>query len=169
MSLVYLRLGALALATLASALITGFFYAYHCSVMPGLAASEPMVAIRAMQGINAVVRNPVFAFSFFGTPAFGVVAALAFVSARRTRAGAFAWAGVILYGLGAFATTFVYNVPLNERLAAVVPTAETAPELWRDYAEPWVRWNAVRMLASVAAFASFTAALVVSVPTVSRR
>ena len=66
------RLFFLALCILTSALISGFFYAYYCSVMPGLAATDPESAIRAMQGINAVVRNASFAFSFFGTLAFGV-------------------------------------------------------------------------------------------------
>ena len=60
------RLSVLALCILASALISGFFYAYYCSVMPGLAATDAESAIRAMQGINAVVRNGTFAFSFFG-------------------------------------------------------------------------------------------------------
>jgi len=159
MSLDYVRLGVLALATLASALIAGFFYAYHCSVMPGLAASEPVAAIRAMQSINAVVRNSVVAFSFFGTLVFGVAAAVLSLPTRSTWSRALVWAGVVVYGLGALVVTFVYNVPLNERLAAVSPTPASASELWRDYADPWVRWNVVRMIASIAAFIAFTAAL----------
>jgi uncharacterized membrane protein len=62
---------------LACALSAGFFYTYSISVMPGLAAADPLSAIRAMQGINAVIRTPVFAFAFFGALLFPVAAALA--------------------------------------------------------------------------------------------
>jgi hypothetical protein len=50
---------------LAGALSAGFFYTYSISVMPGLAAADPLSGIRAMQGINAVIRTPVLAFAFF--------------------------------------------------------------------------------------------------------
>jgi uncharacterized membrane protein len=49
------------------AAVAGFFYAYQVSVIWGLDAVEPRVAIRAMQGINAEVRNFWFAPSFFGS------------------------------------------------------------------------------------------------------
>jgi uncharacterized membrane protein len=81
MAMRFLRLFCLALSVLAAALIAGFFYAYHCSVMPGLAATDAVSAIKAMQGINAVVRNAVFAFSFFGTLAFGGIATLLLIGA----------------------------------------------------------------------------------------
>jgi uncharacterized membrane protein len=62
---------------LASALSAGFFYTYSISVMPGLAAADPSSAIRAMQGINAVIRTPVFAFAFFGALLFPLAVSLA--------------------------------------------------------------------------------------------
>jgi len=79
------RLFFLTLCILTSALISGFFYAYHCSVMPGLEAADPETAIRAMQGINAVVRNASFAFSFFGTLVFGAIAIFLLVGAAAGR------------------------------------------------------------------------------------
>lgn len=56
----------LILATLTTGLISGFFYAYACSVTLGLALLPDEQYIQAMQAINATVRNGVFAFSFFG-------------------------------------------------------------------------------------------------------
>src|ERR671916_2905068 len=58
-----LSLGA---ATLTTGLISGFFYAYACSVTLGLALLPDEQYVEAMQAINATVRNGVFAFSFFG-------------------------------------------------------------------------------------------------------
>ena len=60
------RLLTLTLATLTTGLISGFFYAYACSVTLGLALLPDEQYIEAMQAINATVRNGVFAFSFFG-------------------------------------------------------------------------------------------------------
>jgi uncharacterized membrane protein len=153
----FLRLFCLALSVLAAALIAGFFYAYHCSVMPGLAATD--AAIKAMQGINAVVRNAVFAVSFFGTLAFGGIATLLLIDAGGWPL-ALALLGTAIYGLGAFMVTLLYSVPLNEGLATVVPTTENAAAIWRAYLEPWMFWNALRMLMSGLTLAAFTASLV---------
>jgi hypothetical protein len=95
----FLRLFCLALSVLAAALIAGFFYAYHCSVMPGLAATNAVSAIKAMQGINAVARNAVFAVSFFGTLAFGGIATLLLIGAGGWPL-ALALLGTAIYGLG---------------------------------------------------------------------
>ena len=153
------RLSVLALCIFASALISGFFYAYYCSVMPGLAATDPESAIKAMQGINAVVRNATFAFSFFGTLVLGAIATVLLIGVGG-RPLALALAGTAIYGLGAFMVTLLYSVPLNEWLATVTPTPQNAAELWRDYFEPWVFWNALRTLMSVLALAAFTASFV---------
>ena len=153
------RLSVLALCIFASALISGFFYAYYCSVMPGLAATDAESAIRAMQGINAVVRNGTFAFSFFGTLAFGAVAIFLLIGAGG-RPLAVALVGTALYGLGAFMVTLLYSVPLNEALATVTATPENAAQIWQDYFRPWTFWNALRTLMSVLSLAAFTASFV---------
>ena len=159
MTMRFLRLFCLALSVLASALIAGFFYAYHCSVMPGLAATDAVSAIKAMQGINAVVRNAVFAFSFFGTLAFGGIAILLLIGAGSWPL-ALALLGTAIFGLGAFMVTLLYSVPLNEGLANIVPTAENAAAIWQAYLEPWMFWNTLRMVMSVLTLAAFTASLV---------
>jgi uncharacterized membrane protein len=143
---------------LAAALIAGFFYAYSISVMPGLGVSDPLAAALAMRGINAVIRTPVFAFSFFGALAFPIAAGLL---ARRRAVAVLAVAGGLVYGIGGVGVTFMVNAPLNEALAAASPTAASAPDLWRYYAIPWTAWNHVRTLASIIAFALVTTALVV--------
>jgi uncharacterized membrane protein len=162
MALVLATNALLSLDLLASALTADFFYAYSVSVMPGLAAAgDPIAALRAMQGINAVVRTPMFAFAFFGALAFPLLAAAVAAAARRRAAAALALAGALAYGLGAFAVTFAVNVPMNEALAAVQPvTAEQAGEVWSRYAGPWITWNHIRTAASILSFALISAALV---------
>ena len=53
---------------LLSAAIFGFFYAWVCSTMWGLDSTDPRVAIKAMQAMNASVVNGIFAPAFFATP-----------------------------------------------------------------------------------------------------
>lgn len=164
-----LRISVTGLATLAAALVCGFFYAYDCSVMVGFAAAEPQVAIAAMQSINATVRNLPFAFSFFGTLGLGLLAAILALRQLNRPATAALWLGVALYGLGGFGVTMLMNVPLNVALAGVVVTPETAAMIWRDYAEPWQFWNAVRMLASGLALVAFVTALILEAADRQRR
>ncbi len=40
----------------------------------------------------------------------------------------------------------VCNVPLNDKLAKVLPAATDMETQWRDYRGPWTRWNHVRTL-----------------------
>ncbi len=154
-----LTLAFLLLTTLASALIAGLFYAYHWTVMPGLNAIEPLAAIKAMNSINVVILNPLFFFSFFGSLLFGAVTAILYLWTARDAATLLVWAGFLAYAIGTFGVTIVFNVPLNNQLAASSPTAATAATIWREYYDPWMYWNLIRTLAAIAAFVLFVAAL----------
>ena len=148
----------LLLTTFASALSAGLFYTYHWTAMPGLNAIEPMAAINAMKSINVVILNPVFAFSFFGTLLFGAVTALLYFWSVRSAAFC-VWAGFLLYAVGTFGVTIMFNVPLNNQLAASTPTAATSATIWREFYDPWMYWNLIRTLAAIAAFILFLAAV----------
>jgi uncharacterized membrane protein len=152
----------LALGILASALMAGFFYAYSISVMPGLTkAGDPLIATRAMQGINAAVGTPIFAFAFFGALAFPLLAAATALAAYPWQVAALTLAGALAYGLGAFAVTFAFNIPLNNTLASATPkAAEDAAQVWRSYVGPWLAWNHLRTVSSILALVLLTAALV---------
>lgn len=130
--------------------IFGFFYAWICSTMWGLDATDPRVAIQAMQDMNASVRNIVFMPAFFATP-FVLIAAgmLALRAAARAAAGWFVAAG-LLYLFGGMILTFVVNVPMNEALALLeVPETEAeARAVWEAYSQPWQRWNLTRTVFS---------------------
>ena len=136
------------LSLLLSAAIFGFFYAWVCSTMWGLDAIDPRVAIAAMNGMNASVRNAVFAPAFFGTgPILLATAGLAALTGHRGAAGCFVAAGAA-YLAGAFAVTLAVNVPMNQALmAAPVPQdIETAAQLWQDYSGRWQVYNLIRTL-----------------------
>lgn len=140
--------GLCALALLLAGAIAGFFYAYSSSVMRGLNAVPPEHAIIAMQGINATVRNALFAPAFFGTPLAALAAGAALWLMRRRAAGMAMVAAALVYLLGAFWPTFAINVPMNEALAAMKADAAEAGRIWGDYAARWNWWNGIRAIAS---------------------
>ena len=140
-------------AIIASLLMTGaifgFFYAWVCSVMWGLDAADPRVAISAMQAVNASIRNAVFATAFFGTPVMLLVTAILVWARSRAGALAFGLAALVYLG-GGLIVTLAVNVPMNEALARVeVPQSVTAArEIWEAYSGPWQAWNLARTVVS---------------------
>jgi uncharacterized membrane protein len=155
------RHGLILAGLLASALSAGFFYTYAVSVMPGLAAADPSSAIRAMQGINAVIRTPIFAFAFFGSLLFPLAVSLMAWIGRERQVAVLAFLSAAIYGPGVFAVTFLVNVPLNEALARANPTSDTAAGLWSNYYGPWTTWNHLRAICACLTFGLFAAAAVV--------
>jgi uncharacterized membrane protein len=53
----------------------------------------------------------------------------------------------------------VFNVPLNNALAALQPSAPEAGAVWATYLKDWTFWNHVRTVASAVASGLFVAAL----------
>ena len=47
-----------------------------------------------------------------------------------------------------FVVTMVFNVPLNDALAAADTSSPEAASLWARYLKDWTFWNHVRMAAS---------------------
>ena len=128
----------------------GFFFAWQCSTVIGLNQIEPAIAIRAMQAMNASVRNMAFGLAFFGTPV--VLAGFAIAMAVQAQRGRFAMliAALLVHLGGVIAVTATINVPLNQILAQVDPHADPAiaAQIWANYAGPWLVGNLWRTLSS---------------------
>lgn len=150
-------------AALGCGLIAGTFFAFSTFVMKALASVSAERGIAAMQSINVVVLNPLFLGVFVGTAALCLVlAALALV--RWAQPGA-AWLliGSVLYLFGNLFVTRAFNIPLNNSLAQLEPSAAgSATELatsWQAYVRDWTRWNHVRTITALLGAAAFTGAL----------
>lgn len=63
----------------------------------------------------------------------------------------------LLYVVGTFGVTMVFNQPMNLRLAALAPSQALAYRA--QYVDTWTRWNHVRTAASLLSAAVFVAAL----------
>jgi uncharacterized membrane protein len=146
------------LAALGCALMAGLFFAFSVSVMRGLARIPPAAGIAAMQAINIVILNPVFGLVFFGTTAVCLIGAVAAIVQWDQPASTYMLGGGLLYLIGAFGVTVVFNVPRNNALAAVDAASPEGARVWAGYLVTWPAWNHVRAIASLAA----TAALIVA-------
>lgn len=137
-------------ALVAAGLIAGLFYAYACSVMPGLARGDDKTFVEAMRGINVAIVNPVFMLTFLGAPVLAGVAIFLNPGPRPWVIAGFAFL------LAMIVITAVVNIPLNNALdsggddyAAVRAAFETV----------WVRWNVLRAVVSTAGFGCLVGAV----------
>ncbi|PSH62559.1 hypothetical protein CU102_25210 [Phyllobacterium brassicacearum] len=143
------------LAALGSGLMAGLFFAFSSFVMAALAKLPPEQGISAMNSINVTILNATFGLAFFGTAVLCL--ALGVISALRWAEPGSAWllAASLLYLAGTIAVTMVFNVPLNDALAAVTPESPEGTALWTRYLAEWLPWNHVRTLANIAALIAF--------------
>ncbi|ONK10280.1 anthrone oxygenase family protein [Streptomyces sp. MP131-18] len=137
---------AAAVTLVAAAAVTGVFFAFSVSVMPGLNAVGPGEAVRAMQSINAKILNPAFLGAFVGAPIAAALTGALLLLLDHRAAGLAFLAAAVVYVLGAFLPTAAVNVPMNDALAAVGSPEDThrAARAWADYAPRWTRWNTLR-------------------------
>jgi uncharacterized membrane protein len=125
------------LCTMGTGLITGVFFAFSAFVMRALARLPEPQGIAAMQSINIAVINPAFLGVFVGTAISGI-AVIVIILLRWERAGAaYLLAGALLYLGGTFLVTILFNVPLNNTLAAAAPTDADSARLWAEYLWQW--------------------------------
>jgi uncharacterized membrane protein len=67
--------------------------------------------------------------------------------------------GGVLYVVGMFVVTMVFNVPLNDALAAAEPSSSEAASLWARYLTDWTFWNHARTISCTVASALFMVAI----------
>lgn len=140
-------------AVIGSGLMAGLFFVFSVCVMQALSRLPPEQGIAAMNSINVVIQNPLFLIAFMGTALLG----LALIAAAFIWGGQGSYlpaAGGFVYIVGTLMVTMVFNVPLNNALAAA--SGQAAVDLWQQrYLTDWVRWNHVRTLASTGSLGLF--------------
>ena len=144
------------IAALGTGLISGVFFIFSVAIMRALERIPNGAA--AMQSINVVIINPMFLGVFLGTGIFCGVLAVVSVMSWEQPGRKWLMAGALLYLIGSIGVTIVFNVPMNDALVSATP--ENLDRVWNDYLTNWTFWNHVRTVASLAASASFIAALV---------
>ncbi|KQV21790.1 DUF1772 domain-containing protein [Kitasatospora sp. Root107] len=149
-------------ATLTMGLSAGLFFAYSCSVMPGLAKADDRTFVETMQRINVAILNGWFMLVFLGAIVLTLLAVV--LQFRGGDRSLLPWliAAAVLY-MVVLVVTGAVNVPLNDQLAAA-GSLDGIPDLAavrETFETTWVRWNTVRTVSATAGFGCLVAALVV--------
>jgi len=147
------------IAALGSGLVGGVFFAFSSFVMPGLARMPAAGGIAAMNSINVTAVTPLFMTALFGTALVCLIVGIGAAMGWAQSNSLWLAAGSVVYLAGIVMVTIVFNVPLNDALAAVDPAGANGAGLWSRYLDEWVMWNHVRTVTGMAALACFIAAL----------
>lgn len=146
-------------ALLGSGLIAGAFFVFSVAVMAALRRLPANEGMAAMQSINVVIQNPAFLGVFVGTALLSIALAVMSFLDWRPGASSYVLAGALLYFVGSFLLTILFNVPLNNALDAADATSPAGQEVWKNYLSAWTFWNHIRTVASLFATAAFALSL----------
>lgn len=135
-------------------LLAGLYFAFSTFIMTAFARIDQAHGIAAMNSINTTILGSLFMPFFFGTALAGAVLAILALFRWDEPGAAVMLAGGLVYVIGMFLVTVIYNVPLNNELART-----GAAEVWSRYLKDWTFWNHVRTVASGMAMALFIAAI----------
>ncbi len=140
-------------------LIGGLYFAFSTFIMTSLGRIDQASGIAAMNAINVDIVRCVFLPLFLLTSL--ACAVLIVVGGLNWNApGSLAMiAGGLLYVIGMFVVTMIFNVPLNNALAAVSGNGSEAGAVWARYLSDWTMWNHVRTITSTLAVGLFIYAL----------
>jgi uncharacterized membrane protein len=147
----------LLVTAMSAALVAGIFYAFSSFVMAALGRLPSEQGIDAMNAINVTVYTPSFMILFMGTTLLcGILAVWSLFSIGSFHSQ-LVLAASLLFVVGCFGFTILFNVPLNKQLAAA--TADNREMLWQDFLRDWTTWNTVRTIGATVSAALFILAL----------
>jgi uncharacterized membrane protein len=126
-----------ALLQLSMIVMVGLYFIFSNTVMRVLATHHNGAEV--MNGINAVILNPLFLFLFAVSGAAGVYF-------FWFHTGFQALSGLVFF-IGTTVVTMLFNVPLNNKLKDA--GSEHIASIWAEYLTRWVKWNHVRTICGV--------------------
>lgn len=145
------------------ALIAGLFYAYSCSINPGLGKLGDGEYLRAMQSINRAILNPWFFASFMGT--LLLMPVFTWMVFKNEGVGITFYlvlAAAVIYAAGVFGVTVIGNVPLNESLDKAnldITNSEQLKTLRAGFEISWNKFHGIRTGANLISLLLFLLAL----------
>ena len=150
------------ISTLGCGLVAGIFFAFSTFVMQALGRLLPAQGVEAMQKINVTVLNPWFLGVFMGTAVICLLLAVSTIWRWDQPGSFFLLVGCLLYLIGTFLVTVVFNVPMNNALEKMDSSSGEASDYWNNmYLTKWTFWNHVRTGAALLGMALLIIALLI--------
>lgn len=146
-------------SALGSALHAGLFFAFSAFIMTALGRIDAAHGASAMQSINSTILRSLFMPVFLGTTVVALILAVWAVLRWGQSGSTLMFAAGLIYVLGMFGCTMVFNVPLNNELARVDAASVEGASIWSRYRKNWTLWNHIRTIASVVACALYIGAI----------
>ncbi|MDJ0993876.1 MAG: DUF1772 domain-containing protein [Dinoroseobacter sp.] len=133
------------LSILAYALVAGVFLAFSDFIMRSLAITGGVGGVEAMQAINREVFRWIFMTLFLGMAGLSLfIAGYSWVELNGP-AGMLIFVSALVYLIGCFGVTVIFNVPMNQALAGMELSSEATRDYWlQTYVPRWTFWNSVR-------------------------
>lgn len=137
------------IASLSAGLMAGVYLAFSTFIMRSFDQLGAVQAADAMNTVNEVILRSWFMALFFGSTLLYAVLAGYAVFAADLAGRWWLFAAGLIYVVGMFLFTALFNVPLNNRLAAAGVDDSTRVEAWKHYFVYWTRWNHLRAICSL--------------------
>jgi len=136
-------------AALSSGVMAGVYLAFSSFIMRSFNQLDASQAVAAMNAINITIVRSVFMPVFFGSTIISIcLIVTSIVYWDEVGAGVMLIAGVV-YFMGMFVCTVLFNVPLNNFLATLKGDTDNFQQAWAEYYKVWTNWNHVRVISSL--------------------
>jgi uncharacterized membrane protein len=145
-------------SAVASGLLAGLYFAFSAFIMQALASIDRAAGATAMNAINRVILRSAFMPLFAGSSLSSLLLAAIALTRWDAPGSPAMLAGGLIYFVGMFMVTMLFNVPLNNALDVTDPANESSATTWAEYLHRWTRWNHVRTITSTAALVLFVVA-----------
>ena len=139
----------LTIAAIGAGLMAGVYFAFSGFIMRSLDQLGAVPATDAMNAINEVILRSWFMALFFGSTLLYAVLAAVAVFDTDLAGRWLLFATGLIYVVGMFLCTALFNVPLNNRLANAGNDDNAKAETWTHYFKHWTRWNHLRSVCSL--------------------
>lgn len=145
----------LTITTIFSGLMSGLFFSYSVSVVPGLGKLSDKEYIQSMQSINREIQNPVFFIFFLGILLLLPLSIyLSYSHTLNSKFWLLAIAGIVYY-TGVFGVTALGNIPLNntlENFNSMNAVADAIKDQRGIFEKKWNYLNGIRAISSFVTF-----------------
>lgn len=135
---------------ISSALMAGVYFAFSGFIMKSFDSIETRQAITAMNSINKIILRSWFMPIFFGSSIISLMLSIVAIIYWDESGAELTLLTGMIYFVGMFICTIIFNVPLNNSLARLDPDSDNAQHIWIHYLNNWTKWNHVRTVSSLA-------------------
>lgn len=139
-------------AAIGAGLMAGVYFAFSGFIMRSFDQLGAEKATEVMNVINEIILRSWFMALFFGSSLLYALLSLIALTNTEIPGRWLVISAGLVYVIGMFLCTAIFNVPLNNRLAAAGENQRSLTAMWALYYLQWTRWNHIRTASSLLSF-----------------